>query len=67
LVGEMKATVLNVDKLIYAANLGSLRTIEDDPRYAFRRAAEPRFRRGRSRCCRVEALHHKLSEPMALS
>jgi hypothetical protein len=31
LVGEMKATVLDVDKLTYAANLGSLRTIEDDP------------------------------------
>jgi NAD(P)-dependent dehydrogenase (short-subunit alcohol dehydrogenase family) len=37
-VGELNATVLNVDNLTYAANLGSLRTIEDDPRYAFRRA-----------------------------
>ena len=32
------ATVLNVDKLTYAANLTSLRPVEDNPRYAFRRA-----------------------------
>jgi dTDP-glucose 4,6-dehydratase len=38
LVGEFDATVLNVDKLTYAANLTSLRPIEGDPRYAFRRA-----------------------------
>jgi len=38
LVGEFDATVLNVDKLTYAANLTSLRPIEGNPRYAFRRA-----------------------------
>jgi dTDP-glucose 4,6-dehydratase len=38
LVGEFDATVLNVDKLTYAANLTSLRAIEGHPRYAFRRA-----------------------------
>jgi dTDP-glucose 4,6-dehydratase len=38
LVGEMNTTVLNVDKLTYAANLTSLRAIENDPRHAFRRA-----------------------------
>src|SRR5580704_16003570 len=38
LVGELDATVLNVDKLTYAANLNSLRTIADNPRYAFRQA-----------------------------
>jgi len=37
-VGELGATVLNVDKLTYAANLGSLRPIEANPRYIFRRA-----------------------------
>jgi dTDP-glucose 4,6-dehydratase len=37
-VGELSATVLNVDKLTYAANLGSLRPIEACPRYTFRRA-----------------------------
>ena len=37
-VGELGATVLNVDKLTYAANLGSLRLIEANPRYIFRRA-----------------------------
>ncbi len=37
-VGELNATVLNVDKLTYAANLGSLRPIEASPRYMFRRA-----------------------------
>jgi dTDP-glucose 4,6-dehydratase len=35
-VGEMNATVLNVDKLTYAANLSSLWTVESSPRYAFR-------------------------------
>jgi len=37
-VGELNATVLNVDKLTYAANLGSLQAIESNPRYSFRRA-----------------------------
>jgi dTDP-glucose 4,6-dehydratase len=37
-VGEMTATILNVDKLTYAANLASLRIIESHPRYFFRRA-----------------------------
>jgi dTDP-glucose 4,6-dehydratase len=37
-VDEFKVTVLNVDKLTYAASLGSLRAIEASPRYAFRRA-----------------------------
>src|SRR5712692_10344334 len=37
LVGEIGMTVLNVDKLTYAANLASLTAIESDPRYAFRR------------------------------
>jgi len=34
-VGELNATVLNVDKLTYAANLSSLRAVESSPRYAF--------------------------------
>src|SRR6202007_2213082 len=38
LVGDFDATVLNVDKLTYAANPTSLRPIEGNPRYAFRRA-----------------------------
>jgi dTDP-glucose 4,6-dehydratase len=38
LVGELNTTVLNVDKLTYAANLMSLRGIADNPRYAFRQA-----------------------------
>ncbi len=37
LVGELGATVLNVDKLTYAANLASLQAIESDRRYAFHR------------------------------
>jgi dTDP-glucose 4,6-dehydratase len=37
-VGELGATVLNVDKLTYAANLASLKTIETQPRYRFHRA-----------------------------
>jgi len=36
-VGEYGATVLNVDKLTYAANLDSLRPIENDPHYSFHR------------------------------
>jgi dTDP-glucose 4,6-dehydratase len=38
LAGELNVTVLNVDKLTYAANLGSLRPVEASSRYAFRRA-----------------------------
>jgi dTDP-glucose 4,6-dehydratase len=38
LIGEQNAAVLNVDKLTYAANLMSLRTIENNPRYTFRQA-----------------------------
>ncbi|MFI4947334.1 MAG: dTDP-glucose 4,6-dehydratase [Alphaproteobacteria bacterium] len=38
LVGEMGDTVLNVDKLTYAANLASLQAIEGHPAYAFHRA-----------------------------
>src|SRR5690242_18981685 len=38
LVGNLDATVLNVDKLTYAANLTSLGAIEGNPRYAFRQA-----------------------------
>ncbi len=34
-VGEFAAGVVNLDKLTYAANLTSLRGIENDPRYAF--------------------------------
>jgi dTDP-glucose 4,6-dehydratase len=37
-VGELGVTVLNVDKLTYAANTASLKPVEDDPRYAFQRA-----------------------------
>src|SRR5580693_5046459 len=37
-VGELNTTVLNVDKLTYAANLSSLRTVERSSRYAFRQA-----------------------------
>jgi dTDP-glucose 4,6-dehydratase len=37
-VAEAGLTVLNVDKLTYAANLASLRGIENRPNYAFRRA-----------------------------
>src|SRR5580700_10852197 len=36
-VGELGLTVLNVDKLTYAANLASLRPIEHSPLYSFRR------------------------------
>jgi dTDP-glucose 4,6-dehydratase len=34
-VGELGASVLNVDKLTYAANLASLKPIENSPRYRF--------------------------------
>jgi dTDP-glucose 4,6-dehydratase len=34
-VGEFGATVLNIDKLTYAANLASLRAIDGHPNYAF--------------------------------
>jgi dTDP-glucose 4,6-dehydratase len=36
--GELNATVLNVDKLTYAANLASLRPIDNHPGYRFHRA-----------------------------
>jgi dTDP-glucose 4,6-dehydratase len=38
LIGELGAAVLNVDKLTYAANLASLKPVESDERYRFRRA-----------------------------
>jgi dTDP-glucose 4,6-dehydratase len=38
LVGELGAAVLNVDKLTYASNLASLKSIEKHPHYAFHRA-----------------------------
>jgi dTDP-glucose 4,6-dehydratase len=37
-VAELQATVLNVDKLTYAANLTSLRPIENHPNYRFEKA-----------------------------
>src|ERR1700730_12765966 len=37
-VGELGLTVLNADKLTYAANLASLTPIENSPRYSFRAA-----------------------------
>ncbi len=37
-VGELGVSVLNVDKLTYAANLASLQAIENAPGYAFQRA-----------------------------
>src|ERR1700730_7022522 len=37
-VAELGATVLNVDKLTYAANLASLLPIENHPGYSFHRA-----------------------------
>src|SRR5580698_3310968 len=37
-VAELQATVLNVDKLTYAANLASLRPIENHPNYRFEQA-----------------------------
>ena len=38
LVGELGVAIMNVDKLSYAANLGSLQAIENHVRYAFRHA-----------------------------
>src|SRR5262249_20882773 len=38
-VAELGATVLNLDKLTYAANLASLRAIDGHMGYGFRRAA----------------------------
>src|SRR5689334_15089590 len=38
LVGQLGAGVLNIDKLTYAANLASLKPVENDPRYRFRGA-----------------------------
>ena len=35
LVGERGVDVLNLDKLTYAANLASLRPIENNPHYRF--------------------------------
>ena len=37
LVGEFGDTVLNLDKLTYAANLASLKPIEKSPQYRFQR------------------------------
>jgi dTDP-glucose 4,6-dehydratase len=37
-VTEMNATILNVDRLTYAANLASLHSIENHPNYTFRQA-----------------------------
>src|SRR5436190_153329 len=37
LVGGLGATVLNLDKLTYAANLASLAALDNDPRYRFHR------------------------------
>jgi dTDP-glucose 4,6-dehydratase len=37
-VGELGISVLNVDKLTYAANLASLKPIENNPNYRFARA-----------------------------
>lgn len=38
IITRTEHSVINVDKLTYAANLASLRTIENDPRYRFYRA-----------------------------
>ena len=38
LVGELGVSVLNLDKLTYAANLASLKVIDNDPRYRFQQA-----------------------------
>jgi dTDP-glucose 4,6-dehydratase len=38
LVSDLKVSVVNIDKLTYAANLASLAPIEDDRRYAFVKA-----------------------------
>ena len=37
-VAEQQASVLNIDKLTYAANLASLRPIENHPNYRFEKA-----------------------------
>src|ERR1700756_4644544 len=64
LVGEFDATVLNVDKLTYAANLTSLRAIEGHPRYAFRRAdiCDPRAISGIFREFDPDAVLHLAAE-----
>jgi dTDP-glucose 4,6-dehydratase len=64
LVGEQNATVLNVDTLTYAANLASLRKIEDDPRYGFCQA-DIRDRKTRSALVRdfhPDAILHLAAE-----
>jgi dTDP-glucose 4,6-dehydratase len=38
LIRDFGASVVNIDKLTYAANLRSLDSVADDPRYAFKRA-----------------------------
>ena len=38
LIGETKHSVVNIDKLTYAANLDSLKAVCDHPRYAFEQA-----------------------------
>ena len=38
LIRETRATVVNVDKLTYAANMANVAEIADDPRYRFERA-----------------------------
>ena len=50
-VGELGATVLNVDKLTYAANLASLQPIENNPRYRFRQRRYLRRHSDRASCC----------------
>src|SRR6202795_2215542 len=37
-VGKLGVSVLNVDKLTYAANLASVQSVENDPAYAFHQA-----------------------------
>src|SRR5436190_14005338 len=37
LIHETKHSVLNIDKLTYAASRASLASVEDDPRYSFQR------------------------------
>ena len=44
LVTETDATVINVDKLTYAGNLQSLKSVSDNPRYLLRTC-------GYLRCC----------------
>ncbi len=36
LINNTKHTVLNIDKLTYAGNLSSLKTVDDSPRYSFK-------------------------------